>query len=67
MKIWLYRKNNAEQPYRWSAELNANKTYITVQYGIVGKATYTDSYKVTQKMLIKSFFLVITKRGNKVI
>lgn len=49
MKIWLYRKNNAEQPYRWSAELNANKTYITVQYGIVGKATYTDSYKVTQK------------------
>lgn len=67
MKIWLYRKNNAEQPYCWSAELNANKTYITVQYGIVGKATYTDSYKVTQKMLIKSFFLVITKRGNKVI
>lgn len=49
MKIWLYRKNNAEQPYRWSAELNADKTYITVQYGIVGKATYTDSYKVTQK------------------
>jgi hypothetical protein len=49
MKIWLYRKNNAEQPYRWSAELNANKTYITVQYGIVGKATYTDSYRVTQK------------------
>lgn len=49
MKIWLYRKNNAEQPYRWSAELNANKTYITVQHGIVGKATYTDSYKVTQK------------------
>lgn len=49
MKIWLYRKNNAEQPYRWSAELNANKTYITVQYGVVGKATYTDSYKVTQK------------------
>lgn len=49
MKIWLYRKNNAEQPYRWSAELNANKTYITVQYGIVGKETYTDSYKVTQK------------------
>lgn len=49
MKIWLYRKNNAEQPYRWSAELNANKTYINVQYGIVGKATYTDSYKVTQK------------------
>lgn len=49
MKIWLYRKNNAEQPYRWSAELNANKTYITVQYGIVGKATYTDSYKVIQK------------------
>ena len=49
MKIWLYRKNNAEQPYSWSAELNANKTYITVQYGIVGKATYTDSYKVTQK------------------
>lgn len=49
MKIWLYRKNNAEQPYRWSAELNADKTYITVHYGIVGKATYTDSYKVTQK------------------
>lgn len=49
MKIWLYRKNNAEQPYRWSAELNTDKTYITVQYGIVGKATYTDSYKVTQK------------------
>lgn len=49
MKIWLYRKNNVEQPYRWSAELNANKTYITVQYGIVGKATYTDSYRVTQK------------------
>lgn len=49
MKIWLYRKNNAEQPYRWSAELNADKTYITVQYGIVGKAIYTDSYKVTQK------------------
>lgn len=49
MKIWLYRKNNAEQPYRWSAELNADKTYITVQYGIVGKATYADSYKVTQK------------------
>lgn len=49
MKTWLYRKNNTEQPYRWSAELNANKTYITVQYGIVGKATYTDSYKVTQK------------------
>lgn len=49
MKIWLYRKNNAEQPYRWSAELNADKTYITVQYGIVGKATYTDSYRVTQK------------------
>lgn len=49
MKIWLYRKNNAEQPYRWSAELNADKTYIIVQYGIVGKATYTDSYKVTQK------------------
>lgn len=49
MKIWLYRKNNAEQPYRWTAELNADKTYITVQYGIVGKATYTDSYKVTQK------------------
>lgn len=49
MKIWLYRKNNAEQPYRWSAELNANKTYITVHYGIVGKATYTDSYRVTQK------------------
>lgn len=49
MKIWLYRKNNAEQPYHWSAELNADKTYITVQYGIVGKATYTDSYKVTQK------------------
>lgn len=49
MKIWLYRKNNAEQPYRWSAELNVDKTYITVQYGIVGKATYTDSYKVTQK------------------
>lgn len=49
MKIWLYRKNNAEQPYRWSAELNADKTYITVQYGIVGKATYTDSYKVIQK------------------
>lgn len=49
MKIWLYRKNNAEQPYRWSAELNADKTYITIQYGIVGKATYTDSYKVTQK------------------
>lgn len=49
MKIWLYRKNNAEQPYRWSAELNADKTCITVQYGIVGKATYTDSYKVTQK------------------
>lgn len=49
MKIWLYRKNNAEQPYRWSAELNADKTYITVQYGIVGKATYTDSYKITQK------------------
>lgn len=49
MKIWLYRKNNAEQPYRWNAELNADKTYITVQYGIVGKATYTDSYKVTQK------------------
>lgn len=49
MKIWLYRKNNAEQPYRWSAELNADKTYITIQYGIVGKATYTDSYKVIQK------------------
>ena len=49
MKIWLYRKNNAEQPYRWSAELNADKTYITVHYGIVGKATYTDSYRVTQK------------------
>lgn len=49
MKIWLYRKNNAEQPYRWTAELNANKTYITVHYGIVGKATYTDSYRVTQK------------------
>lgn len=49
MKIWLYRKNNAEQPYHWSAELNADKTYITVQYGIVGKAIYTDSYKVTQK------------------
>lgn len=49
MKIWLYRKNNAEQPYRWSAELNTDKTYITIQYGIVGKATYTDSYKVTQK------------------
>lgn len=49
MKIWLYRKNNAEQPYHWSAELNTDKTYITVQYGIVGKATYTDSYKVTQK------------------
>ena len=49
MKIWLYRKNNAEQLYRWSAELNTDKTYITVQYGIVGKATYTDSYKVTQK------------------
>lgn len=49
MKIWLYRKNNAEQPYRWSAELNADKTYITIRYGIVGKATYTDSYKVTQK------------------
>lgn len=49
MKIWLYRKNNAEQPYRWSAELNTDKTYIIVQYGIVGKATYTDSYKVTQK------------------
>lgn len=49
MKIWLYRKNNAEQPYRWSAELNADKTYITVQYGIVGKVTYTDSYRVTQK------------------
>lgn len=49
MKIWLYRKNNAEQPYRWTAELNANKTYITVYYGIVGKATYTDSYRVTQK------------------
>lgn len=49
MKIWLYRKNNAEQPYRWSAELNTDKTYITVQYGIVGKAIYTDSYKVTQK------------------
>ena len=49
MKIWLYRKNNAEQPYRWSAELNADKTYITVQYGIVGKATYTDSYKGIQK------------------
>lgn len=49
MKIWLYRKNNTEQPYRWSAELNTDKTYITVQYGIVGKATYTDSYKVTQK------------------
>lgn len=49
MKIWLYRKNNAEQPYHWSAELNADKTHITVQYGIVGKAIYTDSYKVTQK------------------
>lgn len=49
MKIWLYRKNNAEQPYRWSAELNADKTYITVQYGIVDKSTYTDNYKVTQK------------------
>lgn len=49
MKIWLYRKNNAEQPYRWTAELNADKTYITVHYGIVGKATYTDSYRVTQK------------------
>lgn len=49
MKIWLYRKNNVEQPYRWTAELNANKTYITVHYGIVGKATYTDSYRVTQK------------------
>lgn len=49
MKIWLYRKNNVEQPYRWSAELSPYKTCIVVQYGIVGKAIHTDTYEVTQK------------------
>lgn len=49
MKTWLYRKNNAEQPCCWSAELDTTKTYIIVQYGIVGKTIRTDNYKVTQK------------------
>ena len=49
MSEWLYRKNNNEVPTRWRARIASNGLTIEVEYGIVGKATRFEAYKVTQK------------------
>ena len=49
MKQWLYRKNNNEVPTRWRAGITDNGLIIEVEYGIVGKASRFEAYKVTQK------------------
>lgn len=49
MEQWLYRKNNNEVPTRWRAGITDNGLIIEVEYGIVGKASRFEAYKVTQK------------------
>lgn len=49
MEQWLYRKNNNEVPTRWRAGITDNGLIIEVEYGIVGKASRFETYKVTQK------------------
>lgn len=49
MEQWLYRKNNNEAPTRWRAGITDNGLIIEVEYGIVGKASRFEAYKVTQK------------------
>lgn len=49
MGQWLYRKNNNEVPTRWRAGITDNGLIIEVEYGIVGKASRFEAYKVTQK------------------
>lgn len=49
MEQWLYRKNNNEVPTRWRAGITDNDLIIEVEYGIVGKASRFEAYKVTQK------------------
>lgn len=49
MEQWLYRKNNNEVPTRWRAGIADNGLIIEVEYGIVGKASRFEAYKVTQK------------------
>lgn len=49
MEQWLYRKNNNEIPTRWRAGITDNGLIIEVEYGIVGKASRFEAYKVTQK------------------
>ena len=49
MEQWLYRKNNNEVPTRWRAGITYDGLIIEVEYGIVGKASRFEAYKVTQK------------------
>lgn len=49
MEQWLYRKNNNEVPTRWRAGITDDGLIIEVEYGIVGKASRFEAYKVTQK------------------
>lgn len=49
MEQWLYRKNNNEVPTRWRAGITDNGLIIEIEYGIVGKASRFEAYKVTQK------------------
>lgn len=49
MEQWLYRKNNNEVPTRWRAGITDNGLIIEVEYGIVGKASRFEAYRVTQK------------------
>ena len=49
MEQWLYRKNNNEVPTRWRAGITDNGLIIEVEYGIVGKVSRFEAYKVTQK------------------